>query len=366
MSTVNEENNMATADVQARACGAMMGALIGEALAVGPHWYYDIDALRAAHGPWIDDYTTPKPGRYHEGLKAGESSQSGLILELTMRSLAERGDYDEADFCRRLDQELFTKIDGSPKNGPGGYTSQSIREAWRLRVKKDLPWGQVGGLTDNTEAAERTLAIAARYAREPHKLADFVSANTVLTQTDPTVGAMTTAYCAALGLLVQGERFDAQISDKLMALVRSGALPFHSVTSEGEEAVPPGPEAPRRAGHFASPDALLGMGSIARAAVDPEVRIEPAWKVSWVYGMPCSVYHQFPAVYYLAARFADDFEAAVLTAVNSGGQNQARAMLTGALVGAMVGIDGIPRRFIDGLDRGKERLELAQRIAARA
>ena len=35
-------------------------------------------------------------------------------------------------------------------------------------------------------------------------------------------------------------------------------------------------------------------------------------------------------------RFAGDFEAAVLHAVNGGGQNLARAMLTGALVGAQV------------------------------
>jgi hypothetical protein len=34
-----------------------------------------------------------------------------------------------------------------------------------------------------------------------------------------------------------------------------------------------------------------------------------------------------------AARFRDDFESAVLHAVNGGGQNQARAMLTGTLVG---------------------------------
>ena len=82
--------------------------------------------------------------------------------------------------------------------------------------------------------------------------------------------------------------------------------------------------------------------------------------------MPCAVYHQFPAAYHLAARFADDYEAAVLNAVNGGGQNQARAILTGALVGAMVGASGIPKRFIKGLDRHEERLALARRIAAQA
>jgi len=357
---------MADKSFEDRATGALMGALIGEALAVGPHWYYDLDELHAAHGPWISDYTTPRPGRYHDGLKAGESSQAGLLLELTMRSLAERGHYDEADFCARLDRDFFPQIDGTPNNGPGGYTSQSMREAWRLRVTFGKPWGEVGGCGDDTEAAERTLAIAVRDARDPLALATHVSSNTALTQIDDVVGAMTTAYGLALGQLVQGERFDGSISGKLLALVRSGKLPFHSVTTAAQDAVPPGPEKPRKAGQFSSPDALIGMGHIAAAALDPAIRIEPAWKVSQVYGMPCAVYHQFPAVYHLTARFADDFESAVLHAVNGGGQNQARAMLTGALVGAMVGLKGIPERFVTGLDRHEERLALARAIATQA
>ena len=77
--------------------------------------------------------------------------------------------------------------------------------------------------------------------------------------------------------------------------------------------------------------------------------IEPAWKVSLVYGMPCSIVCVLPAAYYLAARFQNNFEQAVLHAVNGGGQNMSRAMLAGALVGAQVGVSGIPQRFIDGL-----------------
>jgi len=41
--------------------------------------------------------------------------------------------------------------------GPGGYTSQSIRETWWRRVEQKLPWGQTGGHADDTEAIERTL-----------------------------------------------------------------------------------------------------------------------------------------------------------------------------------------------------------------
>ena len=44
-----------------RAAGAVMGALIGDALGVGPHWYYDLDEMRRDNGDWISGYTDPKP-----------------------------------------------------------------------------------------------------------------------------------------------------------------------------------------------------------------------------------------------------------------------------------------------------------------
>lgn len=344
-----------------RVVGALLGAFVGDALALGPHWYYDLDELKRVYGDWIADYAAPKPGRYHAGLPAGASSQAGFILALTLRSLVAQGGYDEADFCRRMDEELFPLVDGTPMAGPGGYTSQSIREAWRKR-QAGLPWGKVAGLADNTEAAERVLAIAVRYAGEPRHLAQAVSSNVALTQSDPTVGAMTLAFAAVLGQLVAGAPLDAQLSDRLMALVKSGELPFHTVTS-GQLDVPRGAEAPLVAGQFASPDALLTVGSIARAAHDPAVTIEPASKVGLVYGLPCAVYHQFPAAYYLAARFQGDVERTVLSAVNGGGQNQARAILAGALSGAIGGIQAIPQRFIDGLQQHVEYLGLAEALA---
>ncbi|HEV7406589.1 MAG TPA: ADP-ribosylglycohydrolase family protein [Chthoniobacteraceae bacterium] len=345
-----------------RAAGAVMGALIGEALGVGPHWYYDLDEMRRNHGGWITGYTEPKPHRYHAGLKAGQLSQAGIITEMLLRSVVERRGYEEDDFCRRLDEELFPQLDGQPMSGPGGYTSQSIREAWRRRVVERKSWQETGGHADTTEAAERAPVLAARYARTPAKVAETVSANCLLTQADEAVVAMTTAYACTLALLVRGEKLDPFLSDKLMDLVKSGELPFHAVTS-GKLAPPKaGAPDPPRAGRFSSPDALLTPSYMAEAALDPGISIEPAWKVSIVYGMPCAIYHQLPAAYYLAARFHHDFESAVLHALNGGGQNQARCILTGALVGAQVGLSCIPRRFLEGLENSAELCALARRL----
>ena len=349
-----------------RAAGAVMGALIGDALGVGPHWYYDLDEMHRDYGTWITGYTDPKPHRYHAGLKAGQLSQAGIITTMLLRSTVANGGYDEADFCQHLDEDLFPLLDGTPMSGPGGYTSQSIREAWRRRVKHEKSWQETGGHADTTEAAERALVLAARYASAPAKVAQAVSANCLLTQADEAIVAMTTAYGCVLALLVQGEKLDAAISDKLMDLVKRGELPFHAVTSERLGPPKPGDPDPPRDGRFSSPDALLTPSYMAEAALDPGIRIEPAWKVSIVYGMPCAIYHQLPAAYYLAARFSDDFEQAVLHAINGGGQNQARAMLTGALVGAQVGLAGIPQRFLDGLDNGAELITLARQLGEQA
>ncbi len=348
-----------------RAQGALIGAFIGDALGVGPHWYYDLDALRRNYGPWIEGYTDPKPGHYHEGLKAGDLSQDGFILRLMTRSLVERGAYDQTDFCARLESELFSQLDGTPQSGPGGYTSQSIREAYAKR-QAGLPWSETGGHADDTEALDRGIAIAVRYASSPRELAENVARNTALTQIDDAVMAMTCAFSCVVGLLIEGHAFDAGISGTLMARVKSGVLPFYAVTSGNLQPPAAGTEGQPRAGHFASPDALLTPSFVARAAVDPGIRIEPAWKVSLVYGMPCAIYHIVPAAYYLAARFRDDFESAVLHAINGGGQNQSRAMLTGALVGAQVGLAGIPERFIEGLSDKAALLQLAEQLAAQA
>lgn len=350
--------------LQQRAQGALIGAFIGDALALGPHWYYDLAEQRRDYGDWIDDYTDPLPGRYHEGYTAGQQSQSGYILKLLMESLVQRGDYDHDDFCHRLDTQLFSQLDGTPYSGPGGYTSQSIREAWVKRTVGKAPWHECGGGADTTEAIERTLAI--RYAADPAALAHTTVLNTEITQNEDTVMAITVAFGTVLGQLVQGHPFDATLSSTLMGMVKNGQLPFHAVTQGHLQ--PPGKDAQEqsRAGRFSSPDALLTPSFIAMAATDPKVSIEPPWKVSLVYGMPCAIYHIVPASYYLAAHFTTDFESAVLHAVNGGGQNQARAILTGALCGAQAGIDGIPTRFVEGLEQGPALLALAAQLAQQA
>ena len=344
--------------IQDRVAGALIGALIGDALGLGCHWYYDLEEMRRDHGDWISTYTDPKPYRYHAGMKAGQLSQSGLITVMLLRSVVENNEYREDDFTKKLDTELFPLLDGTALQGPGGYTNQSIREAYQRRVIQKKPWNETGGNADTTEAVERAIVLSALYAKAPGKVAGTAFSNCRLTQIDEVVVALSVAFNCSLALLIAGEKLDCALSDKLLDLIKKGDIPFQNPI------VPPRPGDFLLSlyGAFSVPDPLLIPSSIARMVQDSGIRIEPAWKASLVYGMPCSIYYQIPAAYYLAARFSDDFESAVLHAINGGGQNMSRAFLTGALVGAQVGLSNIPHRFVTGLEHADELLDLANKL----
>jgi hypothetical protein len=84
------------------------------------------------------------------------------------------------------------------------------------------------------------------YLLEPSQLAAAKTANPLLTQIDDTVVSMTVAFGAVLGLLVQGHSMDADLSGKLMGLVKSGELPVHLVTRDDLKPPRPGdPDPPR-------------------------------------------------------------------------------------------------------------------------
>lgn len=349
--------------IQDRAQGALIGALIGEALGVGPHWYYDLSELKATYGEWIKGYTTPQPNRYHGNLKAGELSQQGWIIQKTAEYLIKQKGYDHDSYFKMMDDEILTQLDGTPMGGFGGYTSQVMRHLYQKRVIEKVDWNQSASNSDTTESLERNIPLAILFSNNLSKLSHLISENTAMTQNDQVVGSLSVAFNLVLAMLINGEALDEKLSIKLMKKVHDKEIPFHAVTSKNLQAPKKGEAAISNAGLYASPDALLSPSYMALAAKDPDIKIEPAWKVSMVYGMPCAIYHMLPASYYLAARFSNDFESGVLHAINGGGQNQVRAMLTGALIGAQVGLSNIPVHLIDGLLDKDHLLNVAKKLS---
>ena len=330
-----------------RIMGAIMGVLIGDALGVGSHWYYDLENLKKDFGPWISDYSDPKTDssgqwakvhqhRYEKGLRAGDVSQSGQLFIMLLESVAEKGTYDRSDFTSRIDK-FFETLDGTSYSGL--YTDQAVRETWKHR-QDGTGWDdpKVGSNSITSEAAQMNAILAALYWKDPLQMAKEANRNTKLFYHNDFAITHSVSYALVVSGLIKGVPL---------------AEMTKYITSFDRETID------QYAPYF---DSRIQVET-GETAWDPKISFDPPHLVTKVYGLHCEIQQMLPAAYYFIHRFPDDFEMAVLSAINGGGNNMARAALTGGMSGAMVGLKGIPERFIKGLKDHKRILKLAEKVA---
>jgi ADP-ribosylglycohydrolase len=350
---------MKSISIAERVRGAILGTIIGDALGLGPHWYADLDELKAEYGEWIDTYLPPKPNpnfplvwKAREGLQAGDVSQTGQVFILLLESIAECRGYDEADFTDRLD-DLLATLDGTPEGGR--YTDEAMRDVWYAR-QKNVNWHHAGSFKDTAEAAIRAPLISALNANDRTTAFKSLVQNISLTHCDPVVIGKSSAFGMHIWMLINGIHL-SNARNFTQDLRKKSSIPFSaSINWRG-----------KRYSHLRMHkvnffDSMASPSEIWSVAHNKEFNIEPALTVCPLYGQGCRIDYLLTPAYYLYSRFENDFEMAVLSAINGGGNNMARAALTGALSGATVGITGIPERFISGLTDHERILELTDRV----
>jgi ADP-ribosylglycohydrolase len=342
-----------------------MGALIGDALAMGVHWYYDVDELIEVRGggTFVRDYLDPLEGKYHYGkLHQGQRTQTGYLTELLLQSVASQGRYDSIDFCARWDQ-LLSRLDGTRTGGDHGWTSKDMCDVYKNRIAKGLTWedGQGGFPSaspkgDTTDSMIRSAVLAALLHGDMKSMCEAVAHNAKLHYADSSVISHSVCFSAVLAAAIRGAKVDTDIGDHLYKLAQEGDLPFtfQSGGRDDEDGL-------------AEPDGLLWPSAIissTKALEKKGLGGVPPHLVASMYGIACGWFMQLPSAYYIAGRFEGDFEGGLVSAVNAGGNNCSRAALVGALLGAQVGLKGIPARWIEQLD-GSAQLVAQTRAVAR-
>jgi ADP-ribosylglycohydrolase len=86
-------------DTRERARGAILGALVGDAAAMGLHWIYDMDEVRR-RGSSAPEFQPP--GQYHARRRPGDLTHYGDHAMVVLESLAECGKLDLDDYKRRM------------------------------------------------------------------------------------------------------------------------------------------------------------------------------------------------------------------------------------------------------------------------
>ena len=347
---------MAELTLADRMRGCLWGMFVGDALAMPVHWYYDVAALQRDFGT-IRDYQGPKAahpnsimplastgraGRggqdgevvggvilkgkkhrwgqpqmhYHHGLRPGDNTLNLECARVLIRSMNAAGGPDPAAFLR--DYIAFMM---APDSHEDTYAESYHREFF-ANYTRGLPPEQCAGAEGHDTAS---------------------------------IGALVSLPPVIMAARREADRGAAALLTQLRLTHRSARLERYALAFGGlladlfaDPAPPVGPLACAAADRLGFP-ATAVIAKVERAGLsDLSViggQLSPA----------CYIDQSFPAVLYLAGRYPADFESALVANTNLGGDNCHRGAVLGALLGAALGFQAIPERWVAGL-RGRAAL----------
>ena len=324
-----------TNPIDARPRDTLYGLFIGDALAMPVHWYYNRQTLNRDYGRvtdymaprnphldsilWRSSYQAPNAAgeilhdqarywgqkgiHYHQFLKAGENTLNVKICRLLIESINQSGSYDADDFLRRYIAYMTT---------PGNHRDTYIEECHRnffANYARSMPPRQCGVAEKHIGGLIGIVPIVAYYFNQPDKAREAAMEHLALTHPGYKMETAGSLVIDILLKILNGTPLKAAISEEIEA----------------------------------QKNPLLGH-PFKKWLNDPD-----DWVIGPRLSTACYVEDSVPAVVYLALKYHDDPEQALIVNTNLGGDNAARGSILGALLGASCGIERFPRRWVDGL-----------------
>ena len=323
-----------------RAQGALEGLMIADALAMPVHWYYDRAALRRDYGV-VRDYLAPRnphPGsilyrsryepldpeadilhdqarywgqagvHYHQHLQAGENTLNLQLVGVLLRTLEERGGYDPDLYLERMIGFLR-----NPDSHRDTYAEEWLRAFFDRRAR-GYALRDCGAEEKHIGGLAGPVALLLYYHDAPDLGRSAAHEHRELTHRGERMRLALDAVADVLQPVLAG----AELREALSAGRAGGRNPLlaHDLAA------------------WSSRDVLEIIGR----------RVSPA----------CYVDEAVPAVLYLAWKYADAPEDALVANTMAGGDNCHRGAVLGALLGAAHGEAAWPGRWRQGLLRRPE------------
>jgi len=321
-------------DLADRCRGAIWGQFIGDAACLGAHWIYNLGELSQKFPNGVAGFEAPAQGQYHAGKRSGDFTHYGDAALLMLQSVAELGYFSAMDFGPR-----FIAFFSSEKYGErGGYLDHATKgtiENYRASTQKrrGTSYHFQGGADDDQPAtATRIAPVVVNLCREGSLLKVVENATRVCQNNERAVVYL---KCHALILkeLLTGSALSEAVKGAAMAV--SGDGEFGSELAGAIETV------------------FGQLGTDVRTA-------------TLHFGQSCPLQNSFPAALHCALRNEGDLQRAILETANAGGDNAARAAMIGSWLGALHGMEAIPKEWRDKLNARDEIDRCVEKIVAKA
>ncbi|HXW78076.1 MAG TPA: ADP-ribosylglycohydrolase family protein [Acidimicrobiales bacterium] len=300
--------------------GAIWGQFVGDAAALGSHWFYDLDELAQVFPGGPVGFEPPPPGHYHARRQPGDQTHYGDGALVLLDTVSRHGGFDPrvfgAAFIRVFEDPQYPGYLDKATKG----TIANFRAFTNEHPVEDFDF-QRGADDDQPATLTRISILVGRYAEVPlDDLMRLVDALALVTQDNPTARADARFSALLLRFLIDGR----SIEDGLDAAVD----------------------------HLANVDPAAGklvheQVDSARQAVGIDTT-----KATLSFGQSCPLPYTVPSALHVLLRFPDDFEQAVTATLRAGGDSAARASMVGSWLGAHLGVNAVPAAWRSRLSNG--------------
>ncbi|MFG0283983.1 MAG: ADP-ribosylglycohydrolase family protein [Phycisphaerales bacterium JB039] len=296
--------------------GCLLGKCVADALGVPAE-----GRGVAAAAQWVEHLRASSVEEIAESFIGQYTDDSQLAREL-MISCVERGGFDPADYARRI-ADLF---DQRRVYGAGAATKRAAE-----RLLWGVAWDQAGepAPAAGNGTAMRAAPVGLLHAGDADAMARVAHEQGVCTHLDPRCSAGAAAIAGAVSAAARGGALDTAA---FCAEVADLAARFDEPLAADIRALP---------GMLDATTDEAGR-QIARAGRRPED--EAAQPYHWEGISPFVV----PSVLwslYAFLREPEDYLAAVILAIEPGGDTDTTAAMTGAISGARLGVEAVPREL---------------------
>ncbi len=286
--------------------GAIYGALVADAFALGGHWVYEVDVIKE-HFPNLDGFYDPMTD-YHGDKKAGDFTHYGDQCMWLLESVALEKEFSLASFCARWKEYMSAYkgyVDGASKT-----TLENLNQG-----KSAL---EAGSSSQDLSVVGRISPLALLYADKQKELEDAAVLQSQMTHNSENVIKVTRFFSQLLYLILQGYK------------------PKNSILAMLEES---------------TDETMNSWIKTALASVEHDT-VEAIGAC----GQSCNVKGGCPGALHLILKYENDYAEAMRQNVYAGGDSAARGMVAGMILGAYNGLDRIPQEWRDGLS-SRQRIE---------
>ena len=292
----------------------VLGSFSADALALGVHWIYNTNVIDKKFGR-VEIYLQPVRPTYHPTKMLGELTHYGDQTMILLESVSSRAGFDLDDFSQRW-QSLFENYEG--------YVDKATKGTLE-NIESGKSPSQAGSESDDLAGASRIAPLLYAYGDDPEKLTASATSQTAFTHNNPQV--------------IKSAMFFSKVTYQVL----KGASPVAAIQSTKREEFKSDPIAEW---------IELGLQGLAQETRPAILEL----------GQMCATQAAFPGVIHLIAKYETDLKQALVENVMAGGDSAARGLIVGMVLGAHLGMDAIPQKWLADMQAYPKIVELLSEI----